>query len=279
MACAPGPEPSRRTLTAAPASAAKGATTATATTTERDCPARVNGTTQTAAAVDRAAATRDGTIRCRDRISPFETGARSRTVQRSISWARGSKTSSPMRNEQRPATTIRAVVPFQAPTAAAVAPMVSAMTRTTRVAGVRMRARQSRATTVLPPRCRVRTQGVFRGRSWCSWRRRSMTIQPAATPRHPVRHRVPGGQQQHRHPAARPPQLSTDLEAIRRWDHHVQHHGVDGELLGRPQRLRAGAHDIDGVPLVLQAAPQQPRHLQVVLDHEHVHHANVRGCA
>jgi hypothetical protein len=74
-----------------------------------------------------------------------------------------------------------------------------------------------------------------------------------------------------RRPDASPAEPAADLDAVESREHHVED---DRVVVGRqrhPERLVARRGDVDRVALLGEAAPEETRHLQLVLDHEDAH--------
>jgi hypothetical protein len=83
--------------------------------------------------------------------------------------------------------------------------------------------------------------------------------------------RVPGGQQEHRRPAALRAQPPGDLQPVHAGQHDVQDDRVVVRLGRVPQRLRAVAGRVDGIALLLEATLEQQRQAHLVLHDEHSH--------
>ena len=83
--------------------------------------------------------------------------------------------------------------------------------------------------------------------------------------------RIARREHQHRRPDAPLAQSPAHLDPVEAGQHQVEHDRV--VLRGRPQRERivARPRDVDSVPLLDEAAAQQARHLELVLDHEYSH--------
>jgi hypothetical protein len=67
---------------------------------------------------------------------------------------------------------------------------------------------------------------------------------------------------------AQPP---ADLEPVDAGEHQVEDDRVVLDRLRLPQALLAVAGEVDGHPLALEAAPEQPGHLRFVLEDQHAH--------
>jgi hypothetical protein len=66
--------------------------------------------------------------------------------------------------------------------------------------------------------------------------------------RHPVLHRVPGGQEEHAHLRYLGPEPAHDLDAVEVGEHDVEHHRVGAELACGPDRVGAVARGADVQP-------------------------------
>ena len=76
---------------------------------------------------------------------------------------------------------------------------------------------------------------------------------------------------EHRRPHAVLANPAADLEAVDPGEHEVEHDRVVLGGLGHPDGVVAGAGDVDRMTLLDEAAVQEARHLQLVLDHEDAH--------
>ena len=83
--------------------------------------------------------------------------------------------------------------------------------------------------------------------------------------------RVARGEHQHGRPDAVGAQPPADLEAVDAREHHVEHDRVVVGGARHPQRVLALDRDVGEHPLVAQAAPDQARELDLVLDDQHAH--------
>ena len=118
-----------------------------------------------------------------------------------------------------------------------------------------------------PPRQRPQPREELRERE----RLRQVVVGPGVEPGDPVADRVPRGQHQHGRPDTGLAQLAARLEAVAPGEHDVEHDRVVRVRLRHPQRVLTGNGDVGDVSLFGQAAPDETRHLQLVLDDQHPH--------
>src|SRR5512132_2684697 len=98
-----------------------------------------------------------------------------------------------------------------------------------------------------------------------------VVVGPGVQAADPVGHAVAGGEHEHRRPAAGLAQPPADLDPVQAGEHDVEHDGVVVPLAGPVQAVVAVQGGVDGVALLLQAPPQRPGHLELVLDKQHPH--------
>ena len=67
------------------------------------------------------------------------------------------------------------------------------------------------------------------------------------------------------------PEAAAHLEAVHAREHQVEHDRVVRATAREREGVVAGARDVDRVALLDEAAPEQARHLQLVLDDEDPH--------
>jgi len=102
-----------------------------------------------------------------------------------------------------------------------------------------------------------------------------VVIRPRVQPSDPVGDTIPGRQHQHRGPGPRFAQPPAELEPIHARQHHVEDDRPVFVLRGQPQALRSVGRDVDRVAFLLQGAPEQPGHPDLVFHHEHPHAATL----
>ena len=147
---------------------------------------------------------------------------------------------------------------------------------TSRVAGSSRRSptlEHRRPLGLAPPRERAQPREQLRERE----RLDEVVVGAAVEARDAVGDRVARGQHQHRRPDAGSAQPAADLEAVDARQHHVEHDRVVVVRLGHPERVLAAARDVGGEPLVDEAAADQARHPQLVLDDQNAHAPILRG--
>ena len=104
-----------------------------------------------------------------------------------------------------------------------------------------------------------------------------VVVGPGVQPLDAVADVVAGGEHEDRRPSAPGPQLSADGEAVELGEHDVEDDRVVRVLGPRPQPVRPGRRDVDGVPLLLEPALEERGHLRLVLDDEDPHAGSPRG--
>ena len=102
-------------------------------------------------------------------------------------------------------------------------------------------------------------------------RLREVVVRARVEPRDAILDRVARGQHQNRSPDAVLAYPPADLEAVDPGEHEVEHDRVVLRRLRHPDRVVAGAREIDRVAFLGEAAMQEARHLQLVLDHQDAH--------
>ena len=79
---------------------------------------------------------------------------------------------------------------------------------------------------------------------------------------------VAGGQEHDRHVVPVGPEPLHDREPVAVGEHDVEHHEVGAELLRRPQRVGAGAGDLDVEAFVAQGGRDEVGDVRLVVDDE-----------
>ena len=83
--------------------------------------------------------------------------------------------------------------------------------------------------------------------------------------------RIPRGEHEHGHPDAGVAQRAARLVAVEPGQHHVEDDRVVRMRLRHPERVLAGRRDVGAVALLDEPAPDQSRHLHLVLDDQDAH--------
>ena len=104
-------------------------------------------------------------------------------------------------------------------------------------------------------------------------RLRQVVVGPRIETRDAVVDRVARGEHEHRCPDAVLADPAADLEAVDAGEHQVEHDRVVLGRLRHPDRVVARARDVDRVTLLDEPAPEQARHLELVLDDQDPHAA------
>ena len=94
---------------------------------------------------------------------------------------------------------------------------------------------------------------------------------------HAIRHGVAGRQYQDRNLGAGRPQATAGLVAVDSGQHHVEDDGIEPVFGIHPdQRVLAGGHEVDGVALLREAAPEERNEAHLIFDHQDMHNPNTR---
>jgi len=100
-----------------------------------------------------------------------------------------------------------------------------------------------------------------------------VVVRSRVQPCHSVRHRVPSGQQEDRHPASPFPELPAEREPIHARQHDVQHHQVVVLRPGAQQveGIRPVSADLHGIAFLLQSLAKRDSELHIVFHDQDAH--------